>query len=367
MMKQQDHLQIFDLTLNVRSPLFIGDGRTYTKKEYLYNSRSGKASFLDEQKFFTLLTDRGLVDQYTQFMLSDQSDLWAFLTKDCGIPNTKLTTLTRYAIEVGDTSDLDRVNCLHTFQRDAYGKAYIPGSSLKGALRTVWLLQAVRADRSTGHSLASDDNAAFPEEQYVNQLHLRLQKDGSIASDAVNSLFRGVQVSDSKPIPNEQMALCGKFDALPDGSFPKNSKKGIPLFRECAIPGATVHFKLTLDQSVLKGRITKESLMDAIQQFDTYYKQTYRARFKAPSGAVNLPQQPHLILGGGSGFFAKSLAYPYLGEEEGLRWTAEQMKQMFRNHKHERDAENGISPHTMKYARFRGRLYPYGHCGVSIL
>lgn len=101
MMKQQDHLQIFDLTLNVRSPLFIGDGRTYTKKEYLYNSRSGKASFLDEQKFFTLLTDRGLVDQYTQFMLSDQSDLWAFLTKDCGIPNTKLTTLTRYAIEVG--------------------------------------------------------------------------------------------------------------------------------------------------------------------------------------------------------------------------------------------------------------------------
>lgn len=191
MMKQQDHLQIFDLTLNVRSPLFIGDGRTYTKKEYLYNSRSGKASFLDEQKFFTLLTDRGLVDQYTQFMLSDQSDLWAFLTKDCGIPNTKLTTLTRYAIEVGDTSDLGRVNCLHTFQRDAHGKAYIPGSSLKGALRTVWLLQAVRADQSTGHSLASDDNAAFPEEQYINQLHLRLQKDGSIASDAVNSLFRG--------------------------------------------------------------------------------------------------------------------------------------------------------------------------------
>ena len=85
MMKQQDHLQIFDLTLNVRSPLFIGDGRTYTKKEYLYNSRSGKASFLDEQKFFTLLTDRGLVDQYTQFMLSDQSDLWAFLTKDLSL------------------------------------------------------------------------------------------------------------------------------------------------------------------------------------------------------------------------------------------------------------------------------------------
>lgn len=370
-MIQQDHLQIFDLILNVWSPLFIGDGRTYTKKEYLYNPRNGKASFLDEQKFFTFLAERELIDRYTQFMLSDQPDLWAFLTKDCGVSDADLKALTRYRIEVGDAADLDRVSStkdLHTFQRDAHGRAYIPGSSLKGALRTVWLLQAVRADQSTGHSLASGDDAAFPEEKYVNQLHLLLQKNGSIASDAVNSLFRGVQVSDSKPIQNERMALCGKFDALPNGSFTKGSKKGLPLFRECAIPGAAVRFKLTLDQSVLKGRITKESLMDAIQRFDTYYEQTYSKHFTAPSGAVNLPQQPHLILGGGSGFFAKSLAYPYLGEEKGLRWTAKQMTQMFSNHKHQDDVKpHGISPHTMKYARFRGRFYPYGYCGVNIL
>ena len=171
MMKQQDHLQIFDLILTVRSPLFIGDGRMYTKAEYLYNTRNGRASLLDEQKFFTFLTDRGLIDRYIQFMLCDQSDLWAFLTKDCGIPNTELTTLTRYAIEAGDAVTNPPKN-LYTFQRDAHDRAYIPGSSLKGALRTVWLLQAVRADQSTGHSLASDDNAAFPEEQYLSLIHI---------------------------------------------------------------------------------------------------------------------------------------------------------------------------------------------------
>lgn len=316
MMKQQDHLQIFDLILTVRSPLFIGDGRMYTKAEYLYNTRNGRASLLDEQKFFTFLTDRGLIDRYIQFMLCDQSNLRDFLTEDCGVSDTDLNALTRYTIEAGDAVTNPPKN-LYTFQRDAYGKAYIPGSSLKGALRTVWLLQAVRADRSTGHSLASDDNAAFPEEKYVNQLHLRLQEDGNIASDAVNSLFRGVQVSDSTSIQNEQMALCGKFDVLPDGSFPKNSKKGIPLFRECAIPGAKVRFKLTLDQSVLKGRITKESLMDAIQQFDTYYEQTYSRHFTAPSGAVNLPQPPHLILGGGSGFLPSRWRTPIWAKKRG--------------------------------------------------
>ena len=34
-MIQQDHLQIFDLTLNVWAPLFVGNGSSYTKKEYM--------------------------------------------------------------------------------------------------------------------------------------------------------------------------------------------------------------------------------------------------------------------------------------------------------------------------------------------
>ena len=367
-MIQQDHLQIFDLTLNVWTPLFIGNGGSYTKKEYLYNTRSGKVSFLDEQKFFTFLTERGLIDRYTQFMLSEQSNLWAFLTKDCGVSDAELKTLTRYRIEVGDALDAEHSpKEIHAFQRDAQGRAYIPGSSLKGALRTAWLLQAVLADQSTGHSLAPNRRAAFPEAKYVNQLRLRTLKDGSIASDAVNSIFRGIQVSDSAPIPDKQMVLGGKFDALVNGSFAKGSNRGIPMCRECAAPGTAIRFKLTLDQSVLKGRITKESLLEAIQQFDAYYEQTYSTHFTPPRGAVNLPQQPHLILGGGSGFFAKSLAYPYLGEKEGLRWTAERMAQMFRKHGHELDIKKGISPHTMKYARFRGRFYPYGYCGVNLL
>lgn len=54
----------------------------------------------------------------------------------------------------------------------------------------------------------------------------------------------------------------------------------------------------------------KDSLLESIQQFDAYYQQTYARHFTLPRGAVNLPQQPCLILGGGSGFFAKSLAYP---------------------------------------------------------
>ena len=361
-MIQQDHLQVFDLILTVWSPLFVGSGKSYAKKEYLYNSRSGKVSFFDEQKFFRFLVEHDLVDRYSQFMLGRESNLWAFLTRDCGIPAADLKPLTRYEIQVGDALDADHsLKEIHAFQRDAYGRACIPGSSVKGALRTAWLLDAVRKDTDPGHILPSGRKSTpvpFPEERYVSLLHL----DEKRRSNAVNSIFRGIQVSDSAPIPDERMMLAGKADAFPDGGT-----RRIPLCRECIAPGTRIRFRLTLDQSVLKGRITKESLEQAIQRYDAYYQETYGKKFTPPAGSVNLPQQPYLILGGGAGFFAKSLAYPYLGEQEGLRWTARQMSQMFPKHKHERDLETGISPHTMKYARFRGQFYPYGYCGVNLV
>ena len=72
------------------------------------------------------------------------------------------------------------------------------------------------------------------------------------------------------------------------------------------------------------------------------------------------------MLGGGVGFFSKSLAYPYLGEEKGLQWTSRRLSLAFRNHHHERDVELGISPRTLKYGRYRQRLHAYGACEVTI-
>ncbi len=257
-MIQQDHLQIFDLTLNVWAPLFVGNGSSCTKKKSTCTTPAmAKSPFWTSKNFFSFLVERDLVDKYEQFMLSDQSNLWAFLTKDCGISDVELKTLTRYQIVAGDALDAKHsLKGIHAFQRDAQGHAYIPGSSIKGALRTAWLLSAVLAgDRSTGHSLAPNRRATFPEEKYVNQLHLRTLKDGSIASDAVNSIFRGIQISDSLSIPDNCMMLAGKTDSATDGGT-----HSINLCRECVAPGTAIRFKLTLDQSVLKGRITKKTL-----------------------------------------------------------------------------------------------------------
>ena len=46
-MIQQDHLQVFDLTLKTQSPLFVGSGRKIGKREYIYSQNQGCVKILN--------------------------------------------------------------------------------------------------------------------------------------------------------------------------------------------------------------------------------------------------------------------------------------------------------------------------------
>ena len=56
----------------------------------------------------------------------------------------------------------------------------------------------------------------IPEGRYLNLLELRTG-DGKVMDDAVNSIMRGVQISDSLPVPDSQMMLSEKMDVNQDG------------------------------------------------------------------------------------------------------------------------------------------------------
>ena len=83
-------------------------------------------------------------------------------------------------------------------------------------------------------------------------------------------------------------------------------------------PGTEIRFKLTLDYSVLPEEYSADTLMKMIGEFDAYYQRTYLSRFTPPYDAHPVSYKNSLILGGGAGFFAKTLAYPYLGVQQGM-------------------------------------------------
>ena len=148
-MIQQDHLQVFDLTLKTQSPLFVGSGRKIGKREYIYSPNQGCVKILNMELFFDYMLRHDLVRQFEKFMLSSNSSLLDFWTRDCHLAEDWLEhpklmgdkPLIQYRLAVTeDVAGYNGTKEIHQFQRDAYGRAYIPGSSLKGALRTAWLV-----------------------------------------------------------------------------------------------------------------------------------------------------------------------------------------------------------------------------------
>ncbi|MCD8145798.1 MAG: type III-A CRISPR-associated RAMP protein Csm5 [Clostridiales bacterium] len=368
-MKELNHLQAYDLTLSVCSPLFVGTGRSLAKNEYLYNSYQGTVSFVDEQAFLSLLIERGLVDKYEDYILSGDTRLYGFLRDTCGLTQREIEQIAPRTIQAGNAMGQNGNKAqIHCFQRDSAGRAYIPGSSLKGALRTVWLAARILEEENRSDRRFNQPNPDYankrrpanpiPEERYVSLLRCNEKKQ----TDAVNSIFRGVSVSDSEPISDRDFILCRKWDVHPNGG-----EHDINLIRECVKPGSSIRFKVTLDQFLLDGRITVESLMADIAVFARFYREHYLSHFTLPGDAVDSLNERCLLLGGGPGLFSKSLDYPYWGDDRALEDVSAFLNAFFQRHRHaEIDPGLGISPRMLKYTEYDDQLYPFGVCQVSL-
>lgn len=73
-----------------------------------------------------------------------------------------------------------------------------------------------------------------------------------------------------------------------------------------------------LDQSILNRYahpITKDALLEAIAEFSRFYQDAFLSHFPQGHPVANIPDTPHLILGGGTGFLSKTVGYPYLKDD----------------------------------------------------
>ena len=178
-MIHQGQLEVFDLTLTAKAPVFIGSGKSYVKKEYVFlTPRFARVScdevmLLDETKFFHLLLERKLEEKYIQFMLGAQTDLYRFLTAECCLSLNDIRAVSRYSIAAADALDAEHsLKEINAFVRGADGRVYVPGSSVKGALRTAILTDWILSDNSP-HSAFGDTRKGFPEGTYLHTLKLK--------------------------------------------------------------------------------------------------------------------------------------------------------------------------------------------------
>lgn len=173
----------FHVRIRSVTPLHVGTGNILLHD---YDYRTGKG------ETFVLNQDAVLAREFERTKTVPTKPAGAYVTEHDLVSDSKLV---RYALS--GTTSLDQI---HEQIKDVRGNLYLPGSTLKGALRTVLLAQKLSDSSLAGTSF--DSSSAKSAAQPFERAAFR-PKENSANYD----LFRALQVADSEPIPAEPKTL----------------------------------------------------------------------------------------------------------------------------------------------------------------
>lgn len=357
--------QTYEVQLEITGPLYIGSGQEIGKKEYAFLQSRKQVAVLEPQKLYALLKRKKLLHPYEKFMLgTSRLDVGSWLEMN-GVNQEEYLACRKYMLDAGDAVvDSKSKLEIREFVKDAYGKPYIPGSSLKGMLRTVLLAQNIMEEsgryRDTKEKIKQNmrpsrnvyqREAKSMEAEFFNILRRSVKKE-----NAVNDFMSGVVVSDSEPLDTDDLILCQRIELHSDGR-----EKKLNVLRESLRPGTKVKFTLTLDTG--KCSLDRKKIEQAVNDFGSMYYQCFLKKF-----GFSRPNENSIWLGGGVGFVSKTEIYPLFGEKQGVDITAKIFKEtkVPDKHKHVKDRQLGVSPHVCKVTYYQGKRYQMGVCSIRL-
>lgn len=330
--------EIYDVTLTVKTPVFIGSGSNIGKKEF-YVERD-IIHVLDMNAVMNAVFRDGLVQDFQKLMIADvYKSTYDFLKSFFSADEIK--RMTRYSCRCADVfNDGKPPAKIHQFCHTPDDRPYIPGSSIKGAIRTCLI----------GAELLDEHEQAF--------LHEEINKRIDTLEKKYTDIMRYISVSDSEPLSPTDLTLCKKYDVRTSGFA-----KPVILVRECIAPGKKLKCKITIDKT--NNDMSLEKIHYAIQRFsEHYYTVLTKNHYAFPKPCGRFTYNNHLILGGGCGYLSKTNVYEAAEYDDALAYVAAFMKKKFRG-QHDNDQENGVSPHMLKYTKYGGQYYPFGICSLE--
>lgn len=372
------------------SPVHIGSGEKYAKSQYVYDSRKNAVYLLNERQWAVFLAEHGLLDAFTRALVKGGSwfSLYNWLERDSGLLGRygqigKLIYQLQERQVLGEAIPVEsggkeRINDIDGFVRDSEGKYYIPGSSIKGAFRTVILTEIIRNNRGKYGNVWRDVERNSLQRKDIERLEKSLTQPDRNAQGGpagmVDSYFAGLQVSDAV-VKEATPVIVKKLDLGVQAAKEGKDPHGVALYRESLDSPTKASFTIGIDDSPRRmgalGIHTAEELLKCCQKFMDFQYDLLSPVFgtKFYDKEVRDLKRADLLLGGGTGFLSKTLVYALAPDRKaGVEvvkklWPSTQRR--FQEHKHDSDRE--ISPHTLKLTEVNGDTYLMGLCNLKIL
>lgn len=359
-------LQVHDAEIEVLSPIHIGSGVKINKKEYVYNDISKKVHVVDLSKLYEHFCKLHREGAITEFLLNKNIPLSQFMKNY----SFNIEYFTKYSLDSSlQSAESLKNHEINSFIKDPYGFPYVPGSSIKGMIRSALIAYRIFQNNSYLHELQQELETELEKELERNYskknsrankkclgglVNKRIESvfDKKISDKESLKLFSGLIVSDSRPImEKDSLILAQKVDYSLKGN-----KSFLPIYKESLRPETKIRFTITIDRSLLP--ISIDNIKEAL---DFYQNLAYEYFYKKYGRGDN--SKGIVWLGGGAGFTSKTVIYQLFSENAHsitnkiLECTlGEKIYEMHNHDKYVRD----VSPHMCKCTMYSGNLYDVG-------
>lgn len=377
----------YNMKLNIITPIHIGDGNgSLSKLEYSYNN--GKLSIIDQVKFMDLLKREGQLGNYINYVervssRNERANLYYWLKDNIRRldANMIIRDIAKYTIQikVNDRKSLNDIKgCIKSM-----GNPYIPGSSIKGAIRTAILYKFIFENPNKFINEVQEIKYLYKEAKHrgfyrtefsrqTTNLFTNLEKNvfrNQSDSKSEISGMSGISISDSSFAGISNLKAIQKIDYLVN----KDDYNDIPVIYECLGENTILDFDIDIDTRKTAVSITTKNILTANDIVETIKFQTDKV-FDRSNGVwgdfdnfvpwhrvddnINL-----MFLGGNTGFIAHTLIHAlFKDKNERVEIISGLLHEKFRKAKHLADKPH--SPRTIHVYDSEETTYYTGLCQI---
>lgn len=377
--------KVYRMSLTTLSPIFIGSGEELNKSMYVYNNR--EIMIIDERKLIKeLLLRKGLYESFLNECYSSNLNLTNFLEKH--LNGYKDMDIYKYKImSYSDVKTNSKFNNINTFIKSSNGKPYIPGSSIKGAIRTAIIYGEIMNNKNKYNNIFRDIV------NYRNKYNEGYIVDNISNHFNIKNIFKNIAVSDTNDINIENLCICKRYDI----STHIEVGHELPIYMELLKPCLKFNFLLTLYSSFSINDLSKyfNNFYDYNMNDNTLYSNYLSIinvfRDKAVKNPHNLYLNydnmiPNIFIGGVNGFLTKSVIYSIrkmkndnneiISKSQIIDYVKKYLDRKFvkidreskkriPQHNHTKIDEK-ISPRTLRLVKYQNSYIALGMCNIKV-
>lgn len=383
-MNNMNLIEFNKMYLDIITPVNIASNEKLNTTDYIYDSKNQVAYFLNPLLWHKFIYTKKLFPAYMDF-INDKTKPRKILYKwliEQGYNIEDIKEVVKYKLIAHENIDKiskDSLNDIILQTKLIDGRAYIPGSTLKGLIRTAILYDLLQKNPHLKQRLwqslerAINGNKSYDEikrvENNLNRL-LTAEIEGigkreytkydkkSTKSEYYN-FMQGIKLSDAMAeTKHNNLVLLKKIDlAVKDNYIKENS---LSVYRECIEPKTRFYFDMQIEKRFTQklNINSAEDILIMIQNFFDASNELLSSAFGKDYGFLfNDTNLGNTYIGGGTGFLTKTLvAYLAPTKMKAKEFISRYLNMKFKQRVKPGIRDTKIAPRTLKATKYNGKL-----------